>query len=352
MAEDRLSFEVQAQEALSERLRFWKEQIELALANNSKDLEEIGSAAQEELDELWEQVGMMDVRCLVSGSAIFPEVVYSDQSEDALGVALEDKEADGVKVQAGYIQQTYGNSKGFVFSNLGVEGAPPRLWYMFKLAETVEIPHPVMRKCLELYAFFDTADCSIVPLSKIDEAFGITFDEEQDYEDALSLGGAKQDILNDRSKQFMDTIRSTKFRRLSRNRQIRIIDQFVEKTEVLSDVRENPVMFEPQYVYISKPRQDGSMEYETVGVYGMTLSGICLAVHMLGREQLDRNAIRRDRDLVSKWDGLCLTVALEPDQHILGKIGLAPNSYVHVPISGQDFDIIFSPRRDFIPMER
>lgn len=351
MTEDRLSFEVQAQETLTERVRFWTDQVGAALAANSSELEAIGNAAEEELDDLWEQAGMMDTQCLVSGSAVFPQVICPDSSESVLGATLENNETSEVRVQAGYIQQVYGNSRGFMFSTLGVEDAPPRLWYMFKLAETVEVPHPVMYKRVELFAFFDAADCSIVPLSKIDEAFGITF-EGGEEEAALECGGTKQDILNDRSKRFMDLIRSTKFRRENRARQIRIVDQFVEKTEVLSDVRENPVMFEPQYVYIAKPRKDGIMEYETVGVYGLTLSGICLAVHMLGREQLDRKAIRRDHDLVSKWDGLCLTVALEPDQNIPDQVGLAPGSYVHVPISGQDFDIIFSPRRDFIPMAR
>lgn len=132
---------------------------------------------------------------------------------------------------------------------------------------------------------------------------------------------------------------------MSHSRQVTIVDRIIAAAESETGVTDKVVLVEPQYAYRSQPHEaaKGGVLYEGIGLEGMVLSGICVALTMLGRERLTAKAIRNDKDLMTKYEGLVMSIEVN-DLTVLPSACkvITPGDIVHIPISGQDLEAVFS----------
>jgi len=246
-------------------------------------------------------------------------------------------------VQSGEVEGMFGVSKGFVFLNL-YEDEPPRLYYQFELGSGRVSPHPTVLHETTLYLYVEASTGSVVPLTVFEEPFvdatsqsvAVTNMGKPTSETLETLGGCSEELVR--------LVTSTGFRRQKRQRQLRNIDRLVERAHSASGIRESEILLEAEYAYTTAPTAEGGIQYDVIGLRQLVVSGVCLGVSMLGAEQLGRKAIRRDSDLLNKYDGLSMAVELDEGVSLPEYLQLQAGDIVHVPISSQPIDILVEQR--------
>ncbi|MDB5169577.1 MAG: hypothetical protein JWO41_933 [Candidatus Saccharibacteria bacterium] len=351
-------------EAINERFRALNQLILGMRPGPERD--EMGYAAQHELDDRWEALDYMGLDCLVTGTGIWMRPVDEDEEEadEDLEAALIDA-GDTLEQQAQPRIQLYATafgktgleavSEGFEYWTPSDE-TPSMIWYRFQTDIIDNRPNPSVIESKTMLAHFGH-DCRIMPLpdegpsiEDPDEyAHNVLAELEENAFDLTALaagyqGGDVQQILSKHSDAFARLLRWTGFRRMNHKQQIYTVDRLLANTEAETRIRESEAIMEPQYAYISHPSLYGQsgVEYEKIGLHGdILVSGICVALGMIGRERLQTKAIRCDKDLVTKYAGMVLTVDLRDALELHDSRILERGSLLHVPISGQDFVALF-----------
>jgi hypothetical protein len=317
-----------------------------------EERDDYGRRARDELDGLWQEMDMMGERCMVTGLAVYPKQIVEEGDESIKENTVTTGNAEfEIVCETATLE---GISLGFEYTAL-VKDIPPMLCYVFQLNYLTSIPHPTMKRVTELSAYFGERGTTILPLNMIDDSYTLKpTDELEEIKQAFADEVApdpvfEQDQIRDalirRSNGLRNLLSSTKFRRMQHDTQISIVDRIIKAAESETGVPNMTTLVEAQYAYLTQPHETApaGVLYEGVGLEGMVLSGVCRALTMLGRERLTAKAIRRDKDLLTKHEGLVMSVEVN-ELTVLPQSGkfITPGDIVHVPISGQEMVAVFA----------
>lgn len=306
-----------------------------------------GYAACDRLDVKWSQAGMMGRSCMMNGMAVYPEITVTTDTVDD-GVTTGEQQVRKITVAKGLVA-IEGVSHGFYYLQL-FPNEPPIIAHKLVLEQENTFQHPVYETINKLSAYFSTTNLSVIRLDMIDPAEYLEpGDDIDDLELELAEGELPAPIpniaddLSARSDTFVRLVNSTRFRRISRKKQVAIIDRYIEEAEQASGVRQSAVKLTPQYALIAQPEKsrDAAIEYQPVVLSDLVVQGTCVALTMLGRDRLQRRGIRRDSDLAIRRGGLALSVEIGELYQAQNDTILTPGDIIHVPISGQNFEILF-----------
>lgn len=319
----------------SDRQNFWLQRIASA---ESVQRDNEGRSAVDELNQLWEEMGNLGAEFLVSGNGVWTEATRVDERSDP-DTELVVETVPGQYTyhdKAGKITGQTLYSEGFSFTAL-FDHDEPRLWYRFLAHQYVEKASLTHTTVHQLGVFVEAGSCSYTPVSDFEQLLS----PFQQSEDTTTV----HEIINKASDNFVALITSREFTFMDRALQASMIDQIIELAEQKSGIRECPVMLDAQYAYVPKTEPGSDICYEdtTQGIQGMTIGGIVLALTMLGRERLNEQPIKKIEDMVegNQYNGLCLTLLLDQvSDNRLAEEGVRPGAVIHVPISGQDMEVI------------
>ena len=239
-----------------------------------------------------------------------------------------------------------GESAGFAWKVIDDESGKPELCYMFGVGEILHMPNPCLPGKLFPQAYIAVKDCS---LNCIAELEGRDPTKEDVFDTSEETQEATRNQLISSSMELQKLVRSTRFRRQTRQRQLKLIDDLVSRAEEDTGIIGAGVLVEPVYVYQRYTNPEGHVGYQAFGMQGIAIAGTCLALGMLGRESLDRRAIRRDIDLVVPNEGYCMTIAIEAVYTagpITGPEQLVQGSIVDLPIHARSGELTFFDRND------
>lgn len=325
---------------LPELLRLRISQGDALLANAApEEWPELASQVVAELDTIWEEMGMKHELCTVKGFGLWSELPSQADALDADFEAM-----FNLRLEARDFSMHDIRSEGFAVHNFGEE-EHPKVWYMFQLDGLTGASNPTVSYYAQRMLFALPDDISIVAESDVNEAY-FSFPLDDVNEGYIVAPGK---VLNEYSHRMVRMVSSTGFRRMKRRQQLRAVDNLIAEAETRSLVREADVMADPQYAYVPEITPIGA-DYRTVAIGGMCVSGVCLGLAMPGRERLAHKAVRRDSDLLSKRDGLSLSVELENDIE-LARERLAAGRILHIPISGQKMDTVIEIQSLFWDVE-
>lgn len=289
------------------------------------------NAATNELDNLLNQNNVFHKECIVNGIGIWTEIVdiESESDYDSNTLSSSSRPDQEIVVREGHIRGKEGYNLGFYVQNMQPD-EHPSLWCSFRMQTAVYKPHPTLTtfNTMEMYVKADSM--AIVSRDSINETFVGDDCDAAESSHRLSIY----------SDQLIKLVSSTKFRRTKRERQLKQIDAIIDAAESATDVRDKDIMFGGNYAYASELRE-GTLRYRFVPIRNFIISGVCLGVTMAGKEMLDVRAIRRDKDLLSKYDGLAINVDVESVSGDCEHPDLKPGTVIKVPISGQELDALF-----------
>ena len=177
---------------------------------------------------------------------------------------------------------------------------------------------------LTLVAFFDL-DSNIILLNQLDEIF---------YKDDGSIDFDRQlETLIQSSIALNSLIRSTKFRRQTRQKQQQEIDNLINIAENQSKIRGSKMFIEGQYAYINIFAK--KINLLPIDIVGKKIGGMCLGIESIHSLKLRNQAIRRNSDLIDESSGICLMI--DPDQETKDTLHIKTKKILYLPIN-QDLE--------------
>lgn len=204
---------------------------------------------------------------------------------------------------------------------------PFHIMHKVLVGEGNSIPFATVEMDAKVYKYFDL-DSQLLPVIEVEAALS-------SYEFSDTEPHDRLDIINDSSKEFVDMLRSTKFRRLQHKRQQRVVDDFLLHVESKASVRDLQFIGEPLHAYV--PSLIGNKRYfSQLSLEDALVAGTCLGIDTVETGILNRKAIRKDADLGDKWCGLCLVI--DPDDDTRSFLQLNDGQVVYIPTYDQSFD--------------
>jgi len=178
---------------------------------------------------------------------------------------------------------------------------------------------------LTLFAYFDL-DSNILPQDQIDEIF---------YKDTGPIEfDAQIETLVESSLAINALIKSTKFRRQTRQKQQQAIDNLINLAEEQSKLRGSQMLIEGSYAYINIFTKNVNLF--PIDIAGEIISGTCLGIESIHSLKLRKQAIRRDADLIDDAGGLCLMI--DPDRETKAKLNIQTKKSLYLPVN-QDLEL-------------
>jgi hypothetical protein len=328
---------------LTRRLAYWNDILNGLENGDARD--SLAKNAVDELDKLWEQEDMYHAECFVSGFGFWLE---PREISDSSMPEYDDDEPEMVLQTNDFVLKIddvvskEAISRGFAYTNK-FPGERPQLWHQFEIEPFMGHIHPGLYTQHQRWMFIDPITANIVAAAKFDEPF------ELDHSDQCLTDDERIDRLDKHSLKLAKLVGSTAFRRTHRKRQLELIDQSIETAEQEVASRFADVIISPHFAYLPEISSEypGEVVYRELTLKDTTLSGVCLGLTMTGVEQLRKNhkAIRRDSDLLNKYDGLSMSIALSDDLDFSKTGGmLEPGSVLHIPLSSQRLEIVMQTR--------
>jgi hypothetical protein len=342
--------------SICEQLREFN--LKLATMANGEERDLFGNNAVASLNQDWIDSDAVHEQFVLTGDAHWEEwetIPNEDGGEVASGRPnLIYKLVSGESTQ-------HGMHVGFEY--LSFVGEPAQIWHKmylltnrFKASPSREIDHNMFihfsgdSRIQMVEEDNEEAAADITPSHP--ERVGVEMDEDE----KILFGSLKQDLedfaleepresvqqlLSKRSDAFYRHLRSTTFRRLPRKQQIASVDRIIAQAEADVGITMKFVELIPEYAYRVIESDEG-VEYEPIGLHQLAITGVVVALGMLGREQLEKKAIRRDSDMFNKLTGISLRVVIDKDSALYQQAGLRPGDVLEVPITGQNLGAYFS----------
>jgi hypothetical protein len=293
-------------ERFSKVLNKWQEFF--LLASEDEIYEKI-SEAQQELDDFWPHTGEL---CVYSGIALYPEV----------------QPDDSIETVRGYVEDNVAVSAGVIISDNDDE--PPSIHFLFHLWSVTERLGPTCIQKRDFMSYLE-ADGSVIPIEKIEEAFN-----EDTPHNIESHEPDVHDYLSRASDNLVVLLRSTTFRRMPRQKQENIVNNYVQNAEQRSSLKGAKILLEGAIAY--RPRLvDNKLDYDCTVISEQVISAMCHGLTTLETRKLSEKAIRRDLDMISRDSGLCLLIEDFTGQD--SEVDEPKGDILLVPISGQHLEV-------------
>lgn len=139
------------------------------------------------------------------------------------------------------------------------------------------------------------------------------------------------------SSDFVNLLRSTEFRRLKHKQQKRIFDEVLMTIDQHTMTRGLTFTGEPSFGYVPS-FSENNRYFMPLALGAYVISGQCLGIDSLETTALRKKAIRRDKDMASKYAGLCIVI--DPDKDTRQGLYLADDQVLYIPTNNQDFDAV------------
>lgn len=313
---------------LTERIAFWGDFF--AAKDEEYDAKDEVSAAIEELNELLDDEGLLGRECLVSGEGVWSEYIENEEEgpESSEGQLAEYSASGGVEfiLRDGRMPPKEALCTGFSIEDPSCSGELG-VWLQFETSYGEIMDHPTIAHEITTLAYLKPNTTSVIPLSELDKIFY----KPNELAEEIAENGQQLGTLKIFSEALIQTVKSTKFRRLAHPRQIRIVNNIIRNAEIFSGAHNlGDLDLDVEYGYAPQVTEKG-INYRLVELGKLPISGRCLGVTMVGKERLERKAVRRDSDLINKNEGLSLIIELADDSELPDHLGLMPGDILYVP---------------------
>lgn len=328
--------------ALADRIAHWNE---FFATRSAAEAHEMGEVALGELDGLLGRQMELGEQCIFSGEATWATMDFiTDEAqmptdEDCTDEGYEIETLCRMKVHREHVQGQQGFNYGFAIYRW--IGKPcPRIYYQFEVQDWEAIMHPSINLQGKHFMFVDAASATVISRRFIEQSLLDAETEVSPPDPAASISA-----LNLCSESLKNLMQSTRFRRLSHHEQISAVDKIIGNAEQEArELREVPALLTADFGYVPLPAE-GEVGHKPVPLRSSIISGLLWGVTMVGREELQRKAIRNDGDIWSKQDGLSLLVEIDEASDLPHPL-LEAGKVIKVPLSGQEVELVMgsSPR--------
>lgn len=311
-----MSFEFDVSDSSDQRLlatyaAVAKTQEELDNLQTNDDAHRIGKLLPE-LDRAYPYFGEP---VYASGEGLFPEL-----DEDGSIVGESFRQSDGA----------YGIHYGFAVVEITDEEGKlhgRKVMHQILVSDVESNQLVTIEQHTKIFHYL-AMESSILPINEIDDCLASYKDSSVDLDDCMG-------IISDHSKRFVETLRSTKFRRTNKSRQNKIVEFLLDEADSAARVRDLTIMAEPEYGYAPLRKNNKNRDFVPM-LLSQTIGGVCLGLDTLETGVMARKAIRRDSDLANRDAGLCLV--LDPDESTRSGLKLNDTQVIFIPTYNQVFE--------------
>lgn len=185
-----------------------------------------------------------------------------------------------------------------------------------------------------LYGYF-TNEANITPILEIENNFNPYYLSSNHSDDDSRMESFQ--LLSEKSARLVKLLGTSRFLRLGKARQHRLIDDFVVETSQQVSVAEYQVAVAAEYGYVTELTEDNRLALGKVALEGRPVYGICVAIDSLERICLQKEKIKSDQQLLDREAGLCLVI--DPDNDSRNDLELNETQVLYVPLSSQELEL-------------
>lgn len=287
-----------------------------ASVNNAKSAEELKSLYKDNISEIDRKFPYFKHPVYISGRGLFP---YSNEEGEVQGEGW------------GYSNGISGIHEGFeIVETIDEENQPDhavvqRIYvgeFTYRALRTVSTTRNV-------YHFYDL-DSQLFPLVEMEGIMGSHELSEYTPEECLNT-------IAWLSNDFVNLLRSTEFRRLKHKQQKRVFDEVLMTIDQHTKTRGLTFTGEPSFAYVPSFSEKHRF-FMPLLLDDFVISGQCLGLDSLETAPLRNKALRKDKDMASKYAGLCIVI--DPDTDTRQGLQLTDNQVLYIPTNNQDFDAV------------
>lgn len=315
----------------AQQTEYWRSNLDdiQSRLSDTNDAHQIQQIREEELPELLEEFPYVGEAVFVMGPGVVPII---NEEHQIVGQQWTEN------------NETLGLHYGFDIVSMAVNGISSAVEHrvthkIFISGGEYMSGLDVVERQFQVFAHQDCQKSAFLPLDKVNSLFYV-FNDETIEKNPI---GSRIDSLNNYSKQFIQMLGSTAFRRFTRQKQKRSVDEFLGTVEADLQLRQLEVDLEPSYVYVpylTEMQGKPVRGFIPILTDKTIISGECLGVDSIETGRLHQKAIRSDQDLADKTAGLCLVVDPDPDTRAYYQLNA--NQTMYIPTRDQSFDIAFS----------
>jgi hypothetical protein len=295
-------------------------ELEAILADikaTDSELVQLALSARSELEQL---CPYYSAAVFISGLGLIPDIKKIENNEI-------------YEVKYDYSEGLFGNHLGVDVSF--VEDKRGHHWgqikHMILMGSMMHRASPFVSETKNIFALFDL-DAEILSLDAVEDAY-----PQANYNLVSWWSDSEiDDIAQSNSKEVLSLVRSTKFRRATQVKQVDLLQEKVYKANTELPAHGADIFATAQYA-VAPTITDN----QTLSLVSFDMSEHVLHGEYLGFGSLDcmlamRKAIRSDKDLFSKYAGLCLVV--DPYEETRQSLSLKADQVLYVPISNKKIE--------------
>lgn len=279
--------------------------------------ENIAAATRDDLDEA---CPYMYRPVLISGRALVTE--FDEETGNIIGTEWRDVEHTGIHLGVNILTN--------------IEYDKQLILQQVQIGAIKAAPVPTASQTTTLFAFYDN-DANIMPLDELEEAFHPYYMKMEEDDDPYQ---GFRDLVT-YSSDFARLLRDTKFRRMDKKKQIKLVNSIISDISDSVKITEHEVVLQTQYCYAPVLRNERQAGIAAIDLDNGVIAGTCLGVDSIERIGLPLKKISSDKQLIDKYAGIC--IVLDPDKSTRESLTLNPSQVLFIPTASQSFEIEIVP---------